>query len=491
MASSRSSSGGRSSSRDEDRSGDADEPGPQPGGTAIVWFRRDLRLSDNPALADAVRTHDQVVPLFVLDNRLRGPSGANRLAFLYGCLADLHDATGGHLVVRTGPPASKVRALARQLDARAVYCAEDFGPYGRRRDDEVADALAEEDVPFVRVGSPYAVPPGTVFNRAGDPFKVFTPFSKAWRAHGWDDPIRKPASIGWATGVDGDGVPDAPETDAELPDPGEEAAHRRLDAFLERDVDGYDGHRDDPGLDATSRLSPYLRWGCLHPRQILDRLGRSKGARTFETEICWREFYADVLFHRPDSARQAFDEAMAGMRVDHGQAADERFRAWTEGRTGYPIVDAGMRQLVAEGWMHNRVRMLTASFLVKDCHLDWTRGARWFMQHLVDGDLASNNHGWQWVAGTGTDAAPYFRIFNPVTQSRRFDPDGEYIRRWVPELRHVEGDAVFAPWDADDDLFGGSGAAGDDGDRYPDPIVDHQAERREALDRYDDVRGAS
>ena len=381
--------------------------------TAVVWFRRDLRLSDNPALAEAARDHDRVVGLFVLDNALRKPAGANRLTFLYGCLADLRSSTGGNLVIRTGPPATKVRALARDVDAAAVYCAEDFGPYGRRRDDEVEQRLAKDGVELRTVGSPYAVPPGTIFNKAGDPYKVFTPFSRAWRSHGWDNPIQKPRAVDWATGVDSDAVPSPPETKAELPEAGEAAAHRRLDAFLQRDAGDYADQRNDPGGDATSRLSPYLKWGCLHPRQILDRLGRTKGESTFANELCWREFYADVLFHRPDSARQAYNGAMADMQVDHGRHAEERFDAWTKGATGYPIVDAGMRQLLAEGWMHNRVRMIVASFLVKDLHLDWTRGARWFLEHLVDADLASNNHGWQWVAGTGTDAAPYFRVFNP------------------------------------------------------------------------------
>ena len=452
--------------------------------TAIVWFRRDLRLSDNPALGEAAAAHDSVVPLFVLDNALRKPAGANRLAFLYGCLEDLRRSTDGHLVIRAGPPATKVRALARAVGAAAVFCAEDFGPYGRGRDDEVEQALAEIGVDLVRVGSPYAVPPGTIFNKSGEPYRVFTPFSKAWRSHGWDDPVRRPRSVTWVDGIDSDDVPDPPPTDADLPEPGETAAHRRLDAFLSRGAEGYADHRDDPGRDATSRLSPYLKWGCIHPRQILGRLGRTKGETTFADELCWREFYADVLFHRPDSARRAFDRSMADMDLDTGTRADERFEAWTRGRTGYPIVDAGMRQLLAEGWMHNRVRMIVASFLVKDLHVDWGRGARWFMGRLVDGDLASNNHGWQWVAGTGTDAAPYFRVFNPVAQSKRFDPDGTYIRRWVPELRDVDGDAVHEPWAAEVDLF----STEDGRIAYPDPIVDHDAERREALDRYDRVR---
>ena len=217
----------------------------------------------------------------------------------------------------------------------------------------------------------------------------------------------------------------------ELARAGEDAASNRLDHFLRGKVHDYADARDRPGDDATSRLSADLKWGVLHPRQVLSRLGRSDGERTFATELCWRDFYADVLFHRPESARRSMDERVGSMPWDHGADAEERFAAWTQGRTGFPIVDAGMRQLLAEGWMHNRVRMIVASFLVKDLHLPWQRGARWFMQHLVDGDLASNQHGWQWTAGTGTDAAPFFRVFNPTTQAKRFDPAGTYVRRYV------------------------------------------------------------
>ncbi len=255
-----------------------------------------------------------------------------------------------------------------------------------------------------------------------------------------------------------------------------------MKAFLGRNVGAYADERNWPGRDTTSRLSPYLKWGCIHPRQILNRLGRGKGEQTFMNELCWREFYADVLYHRPDSARRSFNPTMRKMEVDGGKRADERFEAWCDGMTGYPIVDAGMRQLRAQGWMHNRVRMIVASFLVKDLHVDWTRGASWFMHHLVDGDLASNQHGWQWTAGTGTDPAPYFRVFNPVAQSKKFDPDGEYIRRWVPELASLDGKAVHEPWTAGDDLFS-------DRDSYPDPIVDHATEREESLRRYGAIRG--
>ncbi len=249
-----------------------------------------------------------------------------------------------------------------------------------------------------------------------------------------------------------------------LPDAGEAAARRRWLQFLQDAVAGYDRHRDRPDLDATSRLSVHLKWGEIHPRSILADLGglTSRGAAAFRKELAWREFYADVLFHQPETARDYLRPEFARMSYDE---PGDQLDAWREGRTGYPIVDAGMRQLRATGWMHNRVRMIVASFLVKDLHLEWQHGARHFLHWLVDGDLASNQHGWQWTAGSGTDAAPYFRVFNPVSQGKKFDPQGDYIRRWVPELR----DAL-------------------DPHLPVDPIVDHAEERREALDRWERIR---
>jgi len=264
-----------------------------------------------------------------------------------------------------------------------------------------------------------------------------------------------------------------------LPAAGERAARKVWKAFREENITGYYVDRNRPDLDRTSRLSPYLHLGCVHPRTLLaDLAGRTgKGEQSFVNEIAWREFYADVLWHQPDSARDYLQPRFKQMTYSSGQAAEKHFTAWTQGRTGYPMVDAGMRQLLAEGWMHNRVRMLVASFLVKDLHLEWTRGARWFMRHLVDADLASNQHGWQWVAGCGTDAAPYFRVFNPVLQGKKFDPNGDYVRRYVPELRDIEGGqdgGIHEPWD----LPGGVPSG------YPERIVDHFAERDVALQRY-------
>jgi deoxyribodipyrimidine photo-lyase len=443
--------------------------------TSIMWFRRDLRLADNPALHQAAG-HGPVLGLFVLDPVLWRGAGPARRAWLAGNLRSLDESMGGRLCVRLGDPASLVPRIAGEVGAEQVHVASDFTPYGRRRDRAVVDGLPD-GVTGVATGTAYAVPPGTVRNGSGAPYKVFTPYSVAWRAHGWDAPVQAPRGIEWVEVEDDERV--AATLDAALagapegmPAPGEDAAWHRFRSFADRDLEEYDAQRDDPGADRTSRVSPYLKLGVLHPRQLLAETSgsRSGGARTYESELAWREFYADVLHHNPSSAWEDL-RPVAGLRYDEHEDAIE---AWKTGTTGFPIVDAGMRQLLAEGWMHNRVRMITASFLTKDLHAWWPVGARHFLDHLVDGDLASNNHGWQWVAGTGTDAAPYFRVFNPITQGLKFDPQGNYVRRWVPELAHLSGKAAHEPWAAEDGYARG----------YPRRIIDHAAERQVALDRY-------
>ena len=429
---------------------------------SIVWFRRDLRLRDHPALAEAC-SEGEVLPVFVADPAFDG-AGAPRRALLHDCLAALDEAMGGALVVCHGDPVDEIPALADEIDASTVYVSKDYGPYGRRRDEQIADALRGADRRLRGVGSPYAVDPGTVRKDDGDPYSVFTPFSKKWRACGWDDPIDAPRNPTWVEAAS-DGLPDRPDVDVDIPSASEDNVIARWRRFRDDGLDDYDERRDLPAVDGTSRLSPFLKYGVIHPRQLLaESDARSKAQATFQSELAWRDFYADVLFHTPASAWEHWNEKFDAIRYDHNQAAKDKFERWCEGRTGFPIVDAGMRQLVQSGWMHNRVRMITASFLVKDLHLPWTWGARFFLAHLLDGDLASNNHGWQWAAGSGTDAAPYFRVFNPTSQQERWDPDGDYVRRWIPEL---------------------------DTDDYPEPMVDHKAERQEALDRYEAVKGSS
>ena len=437
-------------------------------GTSIVWFRRDLRLLDNPAIQRAARDGHQVLPVFVLDPALVRPSGAVRLAFLYRSLRELDAALGGRLVVRLGAPERVVAEIARELEAAEVVVSRDYAPYGRARDARVAAALRGEGTELVGAGSPYAVAPGTVVKSDGSPYSVFTPFFRTWSATGWAEPSGR-GDVAWCPpgSVRTDDVPEDPPVAAELPPAGEDAAHLRWAEFLDGGISRYATDRDTPAEPGTSRLSPYVRWGQLHPRQLLADLSGAApdgvGPDTFRKELAWREFYADVLFHHPQSAREDLQHRTKAIATDTDDAARDRFERWAAGTTGFGIVDAGMRQLLATGWMHNRVRMIVASFLVKDLHLPWQWGARHFMQHLVDGDLASNQHGWQWTAGTGTDAAPYFRVLNPTLQSERFDPSGEYIRRWVPERRDVQGAAIHRPHE---------------------PIVDHAAERAEALQRY-------
>jgi deoxyribodipyrimidine photo-lyase len=447
--------------------------------TSLMWFRRDLRLRDHPALMAAAAT-GPVTAVFVLDDRLRRPSGAPRIAYLYRALRALDDdlrTHGGSLIVRHGKPAHVIPALAREVSADQVHVSTDFGPYGKARDVDVEQALGT--IPLVRTGSPYAIAPGRVVKSDGSPFKVFTPFYRAWQTHGWRAPATSdPSKIDWVTDVSGVTIPADPKLPAgmTLPAAGEAAASAAWSEFRKHHLSDYADGRDRPDLDSTSHMSVHLKYGTIHPRTLLADLGRND--EVYRKELAWREFYAAVLDEWPASAREYYVPAMAAMKYDSGAEAASRFDAWKSGHTGYPIVDAGMRQLLAEGWMHNRVRMIVASFLVKDLHLEWTAGARHFMQHLVDGDLASNSHGWQWTAGTGTDASPYFRIFNPVTQGKKFDTEGTYIRRYVPELASVDARHIHEPWSLGDD------APVD----YPAPIVDHAAERQESLARYQAIR---
>ncbi len=447
--------------------------------THVMWFRRDLRLSDNPALVEAC-AGTGVLPLFVLDPALWEPAGPSRRWYLAGSLRALSTSLHRHhtrLCVLRGDPVEQVVRAAREVGADQVHVAADYGPYGHRRDVAVEKALAAHGVELVRTGSPYAVAPGRVRNGSGDPYKVYTPYARSWLEHGWRGPVEPPSGAHWVE-VDTDALPE-PERPRglSLPEPGEAAALRRWRRYLEDGLGGYADARDRPGLDRTSHMSVHLKWGEIHPRTMLADLGavRSEAAATYRSELAWREFYADVLFAQPRSAREYLRPELAGMAYDDPGG---RFAAWCEGRTGYPVVDAGMRQLRGIGWMHNRVRMIVASFLVKDLHVEWQHGARHFMRWLVDGDLASNQHGWQWVAGSGTDAAPYFRVFNPVTQGRKFDPDGRYVRRWVPELADVDDRHVHEPWTRPEGVPAG----------YPEPIVDHATERRDALARYERIR---
>jgi len=423
----------------------------------LLWFRRDLRLHDLPSLLDAAAADGEVLACYVLDPRLRASSGPRRLQYLYDALRELRDTLDGRLLVVDGRPEQRIPKLAKVIGATSVHVSADYSPFGRRRDDAVRDALG--DLPLEGSGSPYLVSPGRVTKRDGTPYKVFTPFCDAWREHGWRSPAESGAdSARWIDPADVPGGVDIPDAGVELEVPaGETAARKQWAEFVDCRLDGYADDRNRPDLDATSRMSAHLKFGAIHPRTMVADLGRGKAAQAYLRELAFRDFYAAVLYRWPDSAWWNWNKSFDNIQVDDDQAL---FEAWKAGRTGFPIIDAGMRQLAATGFMHNRVRMIVASFLVKDLHLPWQWGARWFLEQLVDGDMANNQHGWQWAAGCGTDAAPYFRIFNPTTQGKKFDPDGTYIRRWVPDV---------------------------DDDDYPAPIVDHAAERKEALRRYGNI----
>jgi len=471
---------------------------------AIWWIRRDQRLTDNQALDRALAQAHSVVPVFVLDPELLGApeAGDKRVAFMLGGLRQLDEdlrARGSRLIVRRGDPVQELKALASEVEADTVFAEEDYWPYAVERDARVAEAL-----PLHLVGGLTVHPLGAVKKADGTPYIVYTPFSKSWKALPTPESssvIEPPQQLPRVSPVESLPIPSEPE----LPDdvqflPGEAEGQRRLQAFADPDADGASGtiYRYAEGrnrLDRqdTSRLSPYLRFGMISARQaVVSALGSieaagdgeaRKSAEAWLNELIWREFYMTILFHFPSVLEQSFRENLRDIEWANGE---QDFAAWCEGRTGYPVVDAAMRQLVQTGWMHNRARMIVASFLVKDLLVDWRWGERFFMEHLVDGDPAANNGGWQWTAGTGTDAAPYFRIFNPVLQSKKHDPDGAFIRRWVPELARVADRYIHEPWKMPEEAQQEVGCM--IGEEYPVPIIDHAWARKRTLPAYRQAR---
>lgn len=461
--------------------------------TAIVWFRRDLRLHEHPALRAALASDERVVCAFCLDDRLlhgRHASGS-RTQFLLESLRDLDAAMrdrGGGLVVRHGPPERELPALVAEVDARALHFTADVSPFARRRHELVAPPLQATGVELVaHPGLCVVDEPGDIRTQAGDPYSVFSPYLRAWEREPRRDVHGAPRSLpappgGLAKGripsLDSLGL----EQEVADPSPGGEAAGReRMAAFLEDAVRDYAAGHDALGEDRTSRLSAYLRFGCVSARELEDRLPRGEGPAAFRRQLCWRDFYAQVLRHNPANARLEFQPRYRGT-LDWSDDEDA-FIAWTQGRTGFPLVDAGMRQLRAEGFMHNRARLVVGSFLTKDLGIDWRRGERWFMRLLLDGDEANNNGNWQWIASVGVDPQPaYRRIYNPARHMERFDPDGRYVRRWVPELRDVPDRHLAEPWEMPEDVQRSAGCV--IGADYPEPIVDRREARRRALDRY-------
>ena len=449
---------------------------------SIMWFRRDLRLLDNPALLAALAAaradasaDGRVVPLFTVDPVLWDAAGPVRQAYLSRSLAALDKSLGGNLLIRHGNPIEGVPEVVAATGASSVHIAADFGPYGRQRDSAVELALGT--VPLVRTGSPYAVAPGRVTKDDGTAYRVYTPYFRGWMRHGWPKPAADvPPDANWWQAMACHGLPVAPDLGAlALPEAGEQAAWQRWEQFRTAGLSTYSELRNRADLAGTSALGHYLKWGEIHPRSLLAEL--SDDDEVFRKELCWREFYADVLAQNPQTARLSLDSRF-DQEMRWSDNADDSFEAWATGNTGYPFVDAGMRQLRTEGWVHNRVRMVVASFLIKDLHITWQRGAAEFMYWLRDGDLASNSHGWQWTAGCGTDASPFYRVFNPVLQGLKFDPDGDYVRRYLPELAHLPGKAAHEPWLRPDGYQGG----------YPERIVDHHLEREVALANYSAIK---
>ncbi len=459
---------------------------------ALVWFRRDLRVHDNPSLTAAHREFDEIVPVFVVDRRLilgRWPSGP-RTRFLLESLAELREALrarGGELIVREGRPEDELPALARAAGASAVLFARDVSPFAAGRDTRTSRALAGAGVELRPMPGAFVLDDvGAPRTADGRPFTVFSPFHRRWRELELREVHAAPGALRVPAWLEAGAIPplDAFGLEPELTDPitpGERAGRERMAAFLRDDLAAY-AERHNRLAGGTSELSPYLHFGCLSPRELVARAREQegKGPEAFVRQVAWRDFYGHVLLHHPGNAHHPFQRRFEALETVEDQAL---YDAWREGRTGVPIVDAAMRQLLARGWMHNRARLIAGSFLTKNLHLDYRLGEDHFMRHLLCGDAAQNNGNWQWVASVGVDPAPAFRrMFNPVRQQERFDPDGEYVRRWVPELRDVPPGRLAEPHTMTelDQRMAGCVIGVD----YPAPVVDHRRERERALERY-------
>ncbi len=478
--------------------------------TVIHWFRQDLRLADNRALAAACETGRAVIPVYILDDAAAGewrPGGASRW-WLHESLSKLAatiESKGGRLILRRGATADVLAELARETGARTVFCSRAYEPWARRLEEAAKAALERQGVALKRYAGALLREPEEVRNGSGQPYRVYTPFWRALTGDGYApapprpapkriaEPERWPESEALADWKLQPVKPDWAKGFRDHWTPGEAGAAKRLDWFIETAVSRYKSDRDRPDGDGTSRLSPHLHFGEISPATCwhatmgaaLARTDLGPGPETFLREIAWREFSYHLLFHWPDLPAEPFRPEFAAFPWREDRAL---LRAWQRGRTGYPIVDAGMRQLWATGWMHNRVRMIVASFLIKDLMIPWQEGERWFWDTLVDADLASNAASWQWVAGSGADAAPYFRIFNPVTQGQKFDPQGDYVRRWVPELARLAADVIHAPWLAKPSELHVAGV--ELGRDYPRPVVDHKTARERALAAFAALKGA-
>jgi deoxyribodipyrimidine photo-lyase len=462
---------------------------------AIVWFRNELRLAENPVLTAALAEADEVLPVFILDEGIGGAAKWWLHHSLTALMADLEDA-GATLLLRRGDPAAMIPALAAEVGAASVHAGRSFEPARRAADKAIHDKLKSAGIAFRRHLSAALFVPEAMRTQAGGYYGVYTPFSRACFAQGVpEEVLPKPSKIPGMKQLIGDKLrdwkllPEKPDWAAGLREtwtPGEAGAKLRLDAFLAGPVKKYDEARNFPGVAGTSMLSPHVHHGEISPRTVWHaaaKSGAGKGVQTFLKELLWREFSISLLWQHANLATQPIRETFKNFPWAKDAAG---LKAWQRGRTGIPIVDAGMRELWRIGWMHNRVRMITASFLVKHLLIPWQEGERWFWDCLAEADLAANAASWQWVAGCGADAAPYFRIFNPVLQGKKFDPDGAYVRKYVPELAGLPDSDIHAPWEADEMTLAAAGVRL--GQTYPRPIISLAEGRARALAAYEQVK---
>ena len=436
----------------------------------IHWFRRDLRLTDNTALLAACKASEEVIPVYILSDWTKEHpwTGPKRQSFLCQCLESLSkniEHLQGTLVIREGEALTEITQLMRETDAEAVYFNQDVDPFGKNIETQLVKHL---DISVHSYQDSYLHGPDDVLKGDGTPYRVYTPFSKRWLPLPKASPAGKPKALGSSITIKSRPLPTLKhwqlgDASSDIVDGGEKAARSRMRKALSSSISKYDSLRDIPSASGTSRLSQDLRWGTISVRELYQK-ALSYESPQYLKELAWREFYFQILHHFPEVLHDEFNPDWRGLPWF---APDEKFGAFKKGETGFPIVDAGIRELLSTGFMHNRVRMIVAMFLTKDLHLDWRLGEQFFMQHLVDGEIASNNGGWQWSAGTGADAAPYFRIQNPWSQTKRYDPKGDYIRTWIPELANVPDKRLHAP--PDDGLPIAKG--------YPAPILNHAKER--------------
>lgn len=437
-------------------------------------FGRDLRLQDNQALSHAASIATELLPLYLV------PADFDELSHIrQHSLVESLTALSDSLPLGLEVTSEKLPDAVKRLSGiEKVVATRAFDTNGMLFQAALAEQLYEQGIALELIGSNYAISPGTIVKDDQTPLKVYTPFYKRWLVHGWDEPYKLDVqSVNWVR-----------PTKTQYPKPlgpapitiraGEAFALRTFGRFQARALSDYSENRNRPDLSGTSHLSHALAHGEIHPRTLLAKLGEAEGHEVFRKEIAWREFYADVLYRNPHTLYDYFEPRFQKMRYADPVADSAALAAWKAGKTGYPIVDAAMRQLNQTGWMHNRSRMIVASFLVKDLHFEWQVGARYFEERLTDFDPASNSHGWQWTAGCGTDASPYYRVFNPVLQGAKFDPNGDYVRKFVPELAHIENGKVHEPWDLIDGYQHG----------YPERIVDHSQERDESLRRLEEIK---